>query len=318
MDNRRSDHIRYEVVSLERQIGNTPLVDLSNLVVNPQVTILAKQEWQQLGGSIKARPAFNIIKQAIFGGQLLPGQHLLDASSGNTGIAYAIIGEALGIPVTICLPQNASSERINLLKKHKVEIIFTSPFGSTDEAQVKALMLSRQNPDKYFYADQYANENNWRAHYQTTANEILKQSDNRLTHFVCGLGTTGTFVGTGRRLKEKNSSITLVSLQPSLALHGLEGWKHLSTATVPPIYDRSIADYSLEVSTESAYEMIKKVDDTYGYKISPSSAANLVGSTQVAESITSGVIITMFPDNADNYGEVMKQIFSKGEYEIKN
>lgn len=318
MDNRRSDHIKYEVVNLERQIGNTALVDLSNLVANPQVTILAKQEWQQLGGSIKARPAFNIIKQAIFGGQLLPGQHLLDASSGNTGIAYAIIGEALGIPVTICLPQNASSERLSLLKMHGAEIIITSPFGSTDEAQKKALILSQQNPDKYFYADQYANENNWRAHYQSTANEILKQSDNRLTHFVCGLGTTGTFVGTGRRLKEINSSITLVSLQPSIALHGLEGWKHLLTAMVPPIYDRSIADLSLEVSTESAYEMIKKVDDTYGYKISPSSAANLVGSIQVAESITSGVIITMFPDNADNYSDLMKQIFSKGEYEINN
>ncbi len=318
MDNRRSDEIKYEVVNLERQIGNTPLVNLSRLVTNPQVTIMAKQEWQQLGGSIKARPAFNIIKQAIFGGQLQPGQHLLDASSGNTGIAYAIIGEALNIPVTICLPQNASAERINILKKHGAEIIFTSPFGSTDEAQEKAQMLSGQFPDKYFYADQYANENNWRAHYQSTANEIVKQSDNRLTHFVCGLGTTGTFVGTGRRLKEKNSSVTLVSLQPELALHGLEGWKHLPTAMVPPIYDSTIADFSLEVSTESAYEMIKKVDDTYGYKISPSSAANLVGSILVAESITSGVIVTMFPDNADNYGDVMKQIFNKGEYEVKN
>ena len=318
MDNRRSDQIKYEVVNLERQIGNTPLVELSGISPNRQVAILAKQEWQQLGGSIKARPAFNIIKQAIFSGQLQPGQHLLDASSGNTGIAYAIIGEALGIPITICLPQNASPERINLLKKHGAEIIFTSPFGSTDEAQEKAVMLSRQYPDKYFYANQYANENNWRAHYQTTAYEILKQSANRITHFVCGLGTTGTFVGTGRRLKEKNNSITLVSLQPSLALHGLEGWKHLPTAMVPPIYDRSIADLSLEVSTESAYEMIKKVDDNYGYKISPSSAANLVGSIQVAESITSGVIITMFPDNADNYGDVMKQIFNTGEYEVKN
>lgn len=318
MDNRRSDQIKYDVVNLERQIGNTPLADLSSLVANPQVTIFAKQEWQQLAGSIKARPAFNIIKQAIFNGQLQPGQHLLDASSGNTGIAYAIIGEALGIPVTICLPQNASPERINLLKKHGAEIIFTSPFGLTDEAQEKALMLLRQYPDKYYYANQYANENNWRAHYQSTANEILKQSDNRITHFVCGLGTTGTFVGTGRRLKEKNNSITLVSLQPSLALHGLEGWKHLSTATVQPIYDSTIADYSLEVSTESAYEMIKKVDDTFGYKISPSSAANLVGSIRVAESITSGMIITMFPDNADNYGEVMKQIFNTREYEVKH
>jgi cysteine synthase B len=318
MDNRRSDQIKYEVVNLEKQIGNTPLVNLSRLVTNPQVTIMAKQEWQQLGGSIKARPAFNIIKQAIFGGQLQPGQHLLDASSGNTGIAYAIIGEALNIPVTICLPQNASAERINILKKHGAEIIFTSSFGSTDEAQEKAQMLSGQFPDKYFYADQYANENNWRAHYQSTANEILKQSDNRLTHFVCGLGTTGTFVGTGRRLKEKNSSVTLVSLQPELALHGLEGWKHLPTATVPSIYDSTIADFSLEVSTESAYEMIKNVYAAYGYKISPSSAANLVGSILVAESITSGVIVTMFPDNADNYGDVMKQIFNKGEYEVNN
>lgn len=312
------DHLKSEVIKIENQIGNTPLADLSQLSPNPDVRIFAKQEWRQLGGSVKARPAFNIIKQAVFTGQYLPGQRLIDASSGNTGIAYAVIGEALNIPITICLPQNASKERIELLEQHHAEIIFTSPFGSTDEAQEKAKEMVMEYPQRYFYADQYANDNNWRAHYQTTADEIFKQSNGEVSHFVAGLGTTGTFVGTGRRLLELNHKIRLISLQPDIALHGLEGWKHLGTARVPSIYDDTVAHSSMQVSTESAYDLIKQVDAEYGYKISPSAAANLAGTLAVADKIKSGTIVTVFADNADKYQEVINQIFKNEQYEVAN
>ena len=316
--NDRIDYLKSAVIKLESQVGNTPLADLSQFSPNPNVNILAKQEWQQIGGSVKARPAFNIIKQAVFSGAYKPGQHLLDASSGNTGIAYAIIGQKLGIPVTICLPQNASKERVGLLEKHQAEIVFTSPFGSTDEAQEKAKELVHKNPEKYFYADQYANVNNWKSHYHTTADEIYKQSAGSVTHFVTGLGTTGTFIGTGRRLNEIDESIKLVSLQPDIAMHGLEGWKHLETALVPLIYDGTLADTSLRVSTEQAYELIKSIDRVYGYKVSPSSAANLAGAIKVAEQLEQGTVVTVFPDNADKYVDVMNLIFNKKQYELTN
>lgn len=318
MNNNKTDQLKSLVVKLENQVGNTPLADLSRLSPNSKVTILAKQEWHQLGGSVKARPAFNIIKQAVFTGALSPEQHLLDASSGNTGIAYAIIGDSLGIPVTICLPQNASKERIALLKKYRAEIIFTSPFGSTDEAQEQARALTLQHPGKYFYADQYANANNWKAHYHTTADEIFKQTDKEITHFVAGLGTTGTFVGTGRRLKELNSSIKLIALQPDMALHGLEGWKHLDTAMVPSIYDDSIADEMLAISTEASYQLIRTIYKHYGYHVSPSSAANLVGAIKVATEIKQGTVVTVFPDNADKYQDVIDSIFKNTTYELAN
>ncbi len=290
-------------------IGNTPLFPITRLHANENVKIFAKLEWQQLGGSVKSRPAFNIIKNAILSGELSPEKRLLDATSGNTGIAYAAIGAALGIPVTICLPENASEERKTILKAYGAEIIFTSKFGSTDEAQEIAQELSLKNPDKYYYARQYQNEANWKAHYHTTAEEIWRQTNGEITHFVAGLGTTGTFTGSSRRLRELNPDIRLISLQPDSALHGLEGWKHLETAIVPTIYDPTIAHQNLEMDTYNAYDTIKQVAAKEGLLISPSAAANLNGALQVADQLDAGVIVTVFPDNAEKYSEVINNLF---------
>ncbi|MDN5204995.1 cysteine synthase family protein [Fulvivirgaceae bacterium BMA10] len=298
-----------QIQRIEPFVGNTPLFPINNAFQKPGIKIYAKLEWQQLGGSVKARPAFNIMKNAIINGQLNKERHLLDASSGNTAIAYAAIGAALGIPVTICLPENASEERKILLRAHGAHIVYTSKFGSTDEAQEKALELFNENPDKYFYADQYGNENNWQAHYNTTAFEIFKQTESRISHFVTGLGTTGSFVGNSRRLKELNPDIQLISLEPDSALHGLEGWKHLETAKVPRIYDATIANENLEIDTSEAYFWVKKVAQTEGILISPSAGANLAGAIKVAQELDEGVIVTLFPDNADKYGEVLNQLF---------
>lgn len=292
-----------------RFIGNTPLFPITNLHSNERVKIYAKLEWQQLGGSVKSRPAFNIIKNAILNGELTSEKRLLDATSGNTGIAYAAIGAALGTKVTICLPENASEERKTILKAYGAEIIYTSKFGSTDEAQELAQELYLKNPDKYYYARQYQNDSNWKAHYLTTSEEIWRQTNGDITHFVAGLGTTGTFTGTGRRLRELNPTIQLISLQPDSALHGLEGWKHLETAIVPTIYDNTIAHENLEMDTYQAYETIKRVAATEGLLISPSAAANLNGALQVAAQLSEGVIVTVFPDNAEKYSEVINNLF---------
>ncbi|MFT5169203.1 MAG: cysteine synthase B [Saprospiraceae bacterium] len=290
-------------------VGNTPLYRISNVFSKPGVEIYAKLEWQQLGGSVKSRPAFNIIKNAILEGKLGQGKHLLDATSGNTGIAYAAIGAALGIPVTLCLPENASDSRKQILKSLGVNIVFTSPFESTDGAQIKAKELYKKNPKKYFYADQYANEHNWKAHYETTGVEIWDQTKGKITHFVAGLGTTGTFTGTSRRLKAYNQQIEVIALQPNNPMHGLEGWKHLETAIVPKIYDDQLADRFLEADTLEAFDLIKQVAQQEGLLISPSAAANLLGAIEVAKEIEQGIIVTTFADNAEKYTEVMKQIF---------
>ncbi len=308
------DDLLVQLHRLEAFIGNTPLFPLGNVSHKPGVHVYAKLEWQQLGGSVKARPAFNIIKNAILAGKLNRERPLLDASSGNTAIAYAAIGAALNIPITICLPQNASEERKLLLTAYGAEIIYTSPFGNTDEAQEKAQELYEKQPEHYFYADQYGNEHNWKAHYEEgTAKEIFEQTDGKITHFVTGLGTTGSFVGTGRKLQQLNPDIRLTSLQPDNALHGLEGWKHMETAKVPRIYDEGVAHDSLEIDTEEAHAWMVKVAKKEGLLISPSSAANLAGAMKVAERIEQGHIVTLFPDSADKYGEVVKQVFSNGQ-----
>ncbi|MFH5833170.1 PLP-dependent cysteine synthase family protein [Halalkalibaculum sp. DA384] len=292
-------------------IGGTPLFPISNVNPNTDVKVFAKLEWQQFGGSVKARPAYRIVRDAIRRGDLTPDKHLLDASSGNTGIAYAHIGAALGIPVTLCLPENASEERKQILTALGVNIKYTSRTGSTDEAQEIAEALFEEEPEKYYYADQYSNPSNWKSHYYTTAPEILEQSGYEVTHFVAGLGTTGTFTGTGRRLKEYNSKIELIGLQPELAMHGLEGWKHLETAHTPGIYDDSVADQMRTVPTERAHEIIKMVARKEGLLISPSSAANLAGALDLAEELDEGVIVTIFPDDGSKYGEVMNQLFKQ-------
>ena len=300
--------MKEKLAALRLQIGNTPLVSFPNIFRKENVLLYAKKEWEQLSGSVKARAAFAIFRDAIEKKQLYPGKVLLDATSGNTGIAYARIGRILGIPVSLCLPENASSERKSILRKLGVDLILTSRFEGTDGAQEVARSLAEKSPDLYFYADQYKNENNWKAHFEGTAVEILKGLPH-ITHFVTGLGTTGSFVGTGRRLKKENPKIRLISLEPDNPLHGLEGWKHLETALVPGIYDASIADENLEISTEEAYEMIIKVNEKEGLLLSPSSAANLVGAIRVASRLEKGIVVTLLPDNGDKYGELNKKLF---------
>lgn len=295
------------VQSLEKKIGHTPLHRISRLFNKKKVNIYAKQEWMQLSGSVKARAAYNIIRKAIENGELTPRKTLLDATSGNTGIAYAHIAQLLNIPVALCLPENASRERKEILQSLGVRLILTSRFEGTDGAQQVARDLALKDPAGYFYADQYKNQNNWKAHYYTTAVEIFEALPG-ITHFVAGLGTTGTFVGTGRRLRELNPSIRLISLQPDLALHGMEGWKHMETAIVPEIYDPTLADANYEVSTDEAHEIIRAAHRHEGLLLSPSAAANLAGTLRIAEKLEEGTLVTVLPDNADKYGEIIQKI----------
>jgi cysteine synthase B len=297
-----------KLAALRPQIGHTPLRSFPNIFRKENVKLLAKQEWDQLSGSVKARAAFAIFRDAIEKKQLYPGKILLDATSGNTGIAYARIGKILGIKVALCLPENASAERKEILRALGVELILTSRYEGTDGAQDLARSMAENSPGLYFYADQYKNPNNWKAHFDGTGVEILREVPG-ITHFVTGLGTTGSFVGTGRRLKKQDASIRLISLQPDNPLHGLEGWKHLETAVVPGIYDFSVADENLEISTEEAYQMIVEVKQKEGLILSPSSAANLVGAIRVASRLEKGIVVTLLPDNGDKYGEVIKKLF---------
>jgi len=302
-----SRDIQKKLDALEKKVGHTPIHAVLEVFNKKGVTIYAKKEWMQLSGSVKARAAFQIIRKAIEAGVLGPDKTLLDATSGNTGIAYAHIGHQLGIPVALCLPENASKERKEILRNLGVELILTSKFEGTDGAQEIARELAEKNPSRYFYADQYKNENNWKAHYYGTAVEIFEELPS-ITHFVTALGTTGTFIGTGRRLKKFNPAIKLISLQPDSALHGMEGWKHLETAVIPTIYDPTLADENLEISTEEAYEMIRLAYEKENLVLSPSSAANLVGAVRVAKELTEGTIVTTFPDNGDKYSEVLNKI----------
>ncbi|HCL82978.1 MAG TPA: cysteine synthase [Chitinophagaceae bacterium] len=297
-----------KLAGLRSQIGHTPVRNFQNIFRKENVKLYAKLEWKQLSGSVKARAAFAIFRDAIEKKQLHPGRILLDATSGNTGIAYARIGKILGIPVTLCLPENASAERKEILRSLGVELVLTSRFEGTDGAQEIARSLAEQSPGLYFYADQYKNENNWKAHFDGTAVEILKEVPG-ITHFVAGLGTTGSFMGTSRRLKKQDVSIRVISLQPDNPLHGLEGWKHLETAVVPEIYDSTLADENLEISTEEAYQMIREVKIKEGLLLSPSSAANLVGAIRVASRLDQGTVVTLLPDNGDKYGELIKKLF---------
>ena len=290
-----------------RFIGGTPLFEIRRVYHKQGVRLLAKLEWQQLGESVKARPAFNIIKNALLSGRL-QGSSLLDATSGNTGIAYAAIGASLGLPVTLCLPENASEERKRILKSFGAEVIFTSKFDGTDGAQEKARELFAQYPERFFYADQYSNEYNWKAHFESTAPEIWQQTSGTVTHLVAGLGTTGTLTGTGRGLRKYNPDIRIIGLQPDSPMHGLEGWKHLETAAVPKIYDEGLPDSILEIDTAEAYDMIRQVAQKEGLLISPSAAANLVGAIKVASQLDKGVVVTVFADNASKYSDVLNKI----------
>lgn len=292
---------------LEKKIGHTPLHPITRLFQKKNVRIYAKKEWMQLSGSVKARAAYNIIRSAIEKGELTPHRTLLDATSGNTGIAYAHIARLLNIPVALCLPENASKERKEILESLGVKLILTSRFEGTDGAQLVAKALAEEAPEQYYYADQYKNENNWKAHYHSTAPEIVRELPG-ITHFIAGLGTTGTFVGTGRRLRELKPDVRLISLQPDFALHGLEGWKHLETAIVPEIYDPTVADDNHTVSTEEAHEILKAAYRHEGLRLSPSSAANLAGTIKIAEKLEEGILVTVLPDNADKYSEITQKL----------
>src|ERR1700675_3204726 len=286
-------------------IGNTPLLRLERIGPNyPNVEFYGKAEWFNPGGSVKDRPALEMVREAERTGKLKPGQTILDATSGNTGIAYAMIAAALGYRVKLCLPASASEERKKILKAFGAELVFTPGDEGSDGAILRAREIIAAEPGKYFYVDQYGNASNWRAHYKTTANEIWEQTAGRITHFVAGLGTSGTFVGTTRRLKELNPAIRCISLQPDASFHGLEGWKHMATAIVPGIYDAKLADANLEVGTEEAYRLVKRAAREEGLLLSPSAAAALLGCFAVAACLPkkrNAVIVTVFADSAAKY-----------------
>jgi cysteine synthase B len=287
------------------RIGNTPLLRLTRIAADlPNVEILGKAEWLNPGGSVKDRAAANIVAQARASGKLTSGKILLDSTSGNTGIAYAMLGAAEGFPVTLCMPENVSVERKRILHAYGANIIYTDPADGSDGAIRMARELAAKHPDLYYYADQYSNDANWQAHYQGTANEIWQQTEGRITHFVSMLGTSGTFMGTTRRLKELNPRIRCVSLQPDSAFHGIEGAKHMASAIVPKIYDSSLADADLGISTEDAYIMAKRLAREEGLLVGISAAAAVVGCLQLARQLKKNdraVFVTILCDSGDKY-----------------
>jgi S-sulfo-L-cysteine synthase (O-acetyl-L-serine-dependent) len=293
--------------TLVERIGNTPLLRLDSLLKDlPGVTLLGKAEWYNPGGSVKDRAAASIVAEGRRTGALRPGKILLDATSGNTGIAYAMLGAAEGFPVTLCMPENVSRERKQILQGYGANILYTDPGDGSDGAIRMARELAARHPDQYFYADQYSNEANWKAHYQTTANEIWQQTQGRVTHFVSMLGTSGTFVGTTRRLKELNPRVECVSLQPDSSFHGIEGAKHMASALVPKIYDANLADRNLEIATEDAYAMARQMSRGAGLLVGISAAAAVVGSLKIACDLPlrkgdEAVIVTILCDSGEKY-----------------
>jgi S-sulfo-L-cysteine synthase (O-acetyl-L-serine-dependent) len=281
-------------------VGDTPLIRLRRIERDLEgVELYAKAEWKNPGGSVKDRPALRMIQEGIASGRLVSGKVILDATSGNTGIAYAMIAASMGYPVTLCMPENVTPERKRILRAYGAEIIFTDPLEGSDGAIRTAQQMNAAAPEKYFYADQYNNDFNWRSHYDTTGPEILRQTGGRLTHFVAGLGTSGTFIGVGRRLREVDSSIVLASVQPDSPLHGLEGLKHMESAIVPGIYDATLADEDVRVGTEEAYEMTRRLAQEEGLLVGISSGANLAGALKIARK--GAVMVVVFCDGGERY-----------------
>ncbi len=296
------------------RVGNTPLIRLDRLAEHlpANIQILGKAEWANPGGSVKDRAASAIVADAQRKGLLGPGSAcgkdqkvLLDATSGNTGIAYAMLGAAQGFPVCLCMPSNVSPERKHILAAYGAEIIYTNPADGSDGAIRMARKLAAEHPERFFYADQYGNDNNWRAHYYGTANEIWRQTEGRVTHFVAGLGTSGTFMGTTRRLRELNPAVHCYSMQPDSPFNGLEGLKHMPTAIVPPIYDEHLAERNIEMPTERAYAMCKRLAKTQGLLVGISAAAAVAACVDVAEEEAragrEAVILTILCDSDDKY-----------------
>ncbi|MEI9967806.1 MAG: cysteine synthase family protein [Terracidiphilus sp.] len=288
------------------RIGETPLIRLGNAVRGLEgVVLLAKAEWLNPGGSVKDRAAWAMVRKAQAEGKLGSGKTLLDATSGNTGIAFAMLGAALGFPVQLAMPSNVSPERKRILKAYGAQVDWTDPGQSSDGAIRRARELAGNDPERFCYVDQYSNDANWKAHYEGTGPEIWRQTEGRVTHFVAGLGTSGTFMGTSRRLKEFNPSVQCISFQPDSPFHGLEGLKYMAASIVPAIYDPNLADRQLEVETEAAYAMAKQLAREEGLLVGISAAAAVVASAQIArEEAASGrpaVIVTVLPDSADRY-----------------
>ncbi len=282
-------------------IGNTPLIRLSSFEAGLRnVELYAKAEWKNPGGSVKDRPAARMIEDGERSGALSRDKVILDATSGNTGIAYAMIGAAKGYRVRLCVPENVTPERKRILRAFGADVVFTDPMQGSDGAILRVKAMYAESPDRYFYPDQYNNPGNWQSHYDTTAPEIIEQTGGRITHFVAGLGTSGTFVGAGRRLREYRRTIRLVSVQPDSPLHGLEGLKHMETAIVPGIYDPALADEDIGVSTEEAFELTRRLARS-GLFVGISSGGNLAGALRVARDTSDAVVVVVFCDGGEKY-----------------
>jgi S-sulfo-L-cysteine synthase (O-acetyl-L-serine-dependent) len=289
------------------RIGNTPLLRFDRFTEHlPGITLLGKAEWYNPGGSVKDRAAANIVAEGRRSGRFQAGKILLDATSGNTGIAYAMLGAAQGFPVTLCMPTNVSAERKKILQAYGANILYTDPGDGSDGAIRMARDLAAKHPDLYFYADQYSNDANWQAHYHGTANEIWQQAEGRITHFVAMLGTSGTFMGTTRRLKELNPTIRCISLQPDSSFHGIEGAKHMASAIVPKIYDPTLSDENLEIATEDAHAMARRLARDCGLLVGISAAAGVHASLKIAQQLElrkdqRAVVVTILCDSGDKY-----------------
>lgn len=283
------------------RIGNTPLVEIRRIFRSEKIRIFAKLEWFNPGGSVKDRPAYNMICKAEKTGELTPDKVIVDSTSGNTGIAYALIAAAKGYKLSLAMPSNASVERKKILKAYGAELLLTDPLQGSDGSILAVRELYEKSPEKYFYPDQYSNDANWEAHYNTTAPEIYEETHQEITHFVAGLGTSGTFVGTTRRLKEFDSEIQGISFMPDSPFHGLEGLKHMPSAIVPGIYDASVADENLGISTEESQKMLIRLAREEGLFAGLSSGAAMLAALEVARNIDRGIIVTVFPDSGDKY-----------------
>jgi cysteine synthase B len=284
-------------------VGNTPLLPLVTLSDRSKsgLQVFAKAEWFNPSGSVKDRPAWGIIQNALHEGSILPGMHLLDSTSGNMGIAYATFGSALGIPVTLALPSNASPERIKILEALGAELVLTDPLEGSDGAILVAQQLAQDHPEKYYYANQYDNPANWKAHYGSTGPELIDQTEGNITHFVVGLGTTGTLTGVSRYFADHYPDVEVIGVQPDSPFNGLEGLKHIPSAIQPGIYDPTDADRIIEIKTEEAYDMVRCLAREEGYFIGISSGAAAVAARQVANELDQGVVVTIFPDAGFKY-----------------
>jgi S-sulfo-L-cysteine synthase (O-acetyl-L-serine-dependent) len=289
--------------SLEARVGNTPLVRLNRITAGlpSAVQVFAKAEWFNPSGSVKDRPAANILRDAAESGKLSGGRRLLDSTSGNMGIAYATFGAARGVGITLAVPANASPERLQILRALNAELVLTDPMESSDGAILEARRLSAAEPDRYYYANQYNNPANWQAHYLSTGPEVIEQTNGQVTHFVAGLGTSGTLMGTGRRLKEYDPEIKLVAAQPDAPFHGLEGLKHMETAIKPAIYDESLADINLEINTEVAQRTTLQLAREEGLFVGISSGAAAAAALQIAATLKEGIVVAIFPDAGFKY-----------------